>query len=128
MRPAAGDGLDIAANLHSYADMKIEAMARTAAQVGELMKTLSSPKRLLLLCQLVERERSVGELARLLEMREAAVSQQLALMRRDGLVTPRRHGQTVWYALARDDVKRLLAFLYATYCRDEPAARGLDDG
>lgn len=102
--------------------MQIDDMAKAAEQVGELMKTLSSPKRLLLLCQLVEQERSVGELARLLAMREPAVSQQLALLRKDGLVRTRREGQTIWYSLARDDVRRLLAFLYETYCRNGDSA------
>jgi ArsR family transcriptional regulator, virulence genes transcriptional regulator len=91
-------------------------MHETAAEVAELMKVLANPKRLLILCQLVEGERSVGELARLLDMREQAMSQQLALLRKDGLVTTRREGQTIHYALARGDIARLLDFLYRTYC------------
>lgn len=97
-------------------------MAKTAEMVSELMKTLAHPKRLLILCQLVERERSVGELARLLGMREAAVSQQLTLLRKDKLVATRREGQTVWYSMPRDDVRALLAYLYETYCV-KPAQR-----
>ncbi|HWA49095.1 MAG TPA: metalloregulator ArsR/SmtB family transcription factor [Dongiaceae bacterium] len=91
-------------------------MARTAEMVSELMKSLAHPKRLLILCQLVEQERSVGELARLLDMREAAVSQQLSLLRKDKLVATRREGQTIWYSLPREDVRALLAYLYETYC------------
>lgn len=97
-------------------------MARTAGMVSELMKTLAHPKRLLILCQLVEAERSVGELARLLEMREAAVSQQLTLLRKDKLVATRREGQTIWYSMPREDVRALLAYLYETYCA-KPARR-----
>lgn len=93
-------------------------MTEKAEEVSELMKALSNPKRLLILCQLVERERSVGELATLLDARESLVSQHLALMRREGLVSARRDGQTMWYALARADVRRLLGFLYDTYCKD----------
>ena len=97
-------------------------MARTAEMVSELMKTLAHPKRLLILCQLVEGERSVGELARLLDMREAAVSQQLTLLRKDKLVTTRREGQTIWYSMPREDVRALLGHLYQTYCA-KPARR-----
>lgn len=97
-------------------------MHETAEQVAELMKVLAHPKRLLILCQLVEGERSVGELARLLEMREQAMSQQLALLRKDGLVATRREGQTIHYALARGDIAGLLDFLYRTYCA--PAGDG----
>lgn len=99
--------------------MQIEVMARTAERVSGVMRALSSPKRLLILCQLAEGERSVGELARLLGMKEPAMSQQLALMRRDGLITARRAGQAVWYALAPGEIRELLIFLHDTYCRDD---------
>lgn len=102
--------------------MNAEKMARTAELVSELMKALAHPKRLLILCQLVEGERSVGELARLLKMREAAVSQQLTLLRKDKLVATRREGQTIWYSMPRADVKALLDHLYRTYCV-QPARR-----
>lgn len=98
--------------------MNIEHMQETAEKVSDLMKVLAHPKRLLVLCQLVEGERSVGELARLLEVREQAMSQQLALLRKDGLVGTRREGQTIYYALARNDIAPLLDFLYRTYCAD----------
>ncbi|HEX6142277.1 MAG TPA: metalloregulator ArsR/SmtB family transcription factor [Geminicoccaceae bacterium] len=98
-------------------------MEAAAEQVSELMKVLASKHRLLVLCQIVERERSVGELARLLDVREPAMSQQLAVLRREGLVRARRDGQTIYYSLARDDVRRLMQFLYDTYCGGD-AARG----
>ena len=96
--------------------MNITEMAVTAERVSDLMKMLSSPKRLMILCQLVGVERSVGDLASLLDMRAAAVSQQLSLLRRADIVAARREGQTIFYSLARDDVCRLIAFLYDTYC------------
>ncbi|MBL8709790.1 MAG: winged helix-turn-helix transcriptional regulator [Rhodospirillaceae bacterium] len=99
--------------------MQMEAMLETAQTVSELMKSLGNPKRLLILCQLAEGEKPVSELARLTRMREPAVSQQLALLRKDGIVSPRRVGQNVLYGLTRDDVRRLIEFLYAAYC--EPA-------
>lgn len=91
-------------------------MRQQAESVSALMKVLSHPNRLLILCLLAEHERSVGELAERVGMREAAVSQQLAMLRQLNLVRTRRDGQTVFYAIARDDLSALMAFLYATYC------------
>lgn len=92
-------------------------MQKKAGEVSALLKSLSNSKRLLILCQLVEQERAVGDLAALLGARDAAISQQLALLRKDGLVKTRREGQTIFYSLARDDLKSLIGFLYATYCK-----------
>lgn len=97
--------------------MKIEEMQQTAEAVSELMKTLGNPKRLLILCQLADGEKSVSDLARDTAMREAAVSQQLALLRKDGIVQARRDGQSMLYDLAREDVRKIITFLYETYCQ-----------
>ena len=91
-------------------------MEEVAEHVSELMKSLSHKHRLLTLCQLAEGEKAVGELAAALDLSQPAMSQQLALLRRDGLVTTRREGQTVYYALPEGEVKKLLRFLYKTYC------------
>ena len=80
------------------------------------MKVLSNEHRLMILCQLAEGEKSVGELAELLSVRQAALSQQLALLRKDGMVQTRRQAQNVFYSLAREDVRSLMGFLYETYC------------
>lgn len=91
-------------------------MQQTAEMVCDLMKVLSNKNRLMILCHLVEGEKSVGTLARLLEQRDPAVSQQLSLLRKDGLVKARRDGQTMFYGLARGDIEELMRFLYETYC------------
>ena len=70
----------------------------------------------MILCQLVDGEKSVGDIARSLEMRDAAASQQLALLRKDGLVETRRDGQTVFYSVVRADVRQLIEFLYLQFC------------
>jgi DNA-binding transcriptional ArsR family regulator len=106
--------------------MQLEEMEIAAERVSELMKLLANKHRLLVLCQLADGEKSVGQLARLLGVREPAMSQQLAVLRREGLVRPRRDAQTIYYGLARDDVRRLMEFLYATYCGDA-AGEGDDD-
>lgn len=99
--------------------MNISDMERTAEQVSDLMKVLSSRHRLMILCQLVEGERSVNDLAALLGLRSTAVSQQLALLRKDRIVQTRREGQTIYYSLARADVRRVIEVLYDIYCRDK---------
>lgn len=101
-------------------------MEVAAERVAELMKLLANKHRLLVLCQIAGSEKSVGELARLLGVREPAMSQQLSVLRREGLVRPRRDAQTIYYALAREDVRRLIEFLYATYCGDA-ADEGVED-
>ena len=91
-------------------------MRANARQASELMRALANENRLMILCQLVPGERSVGDLAEALDLRQAAVSQQLALLRKDGLVAPRRDGQTVYYALAGDAARRVLDVLYELFC------------
>jgi DNA-binding transcriptional ArsR family regulator len=80
------------------------------------MKTLSNANHLMVLCQLAEGDRSVGELADTFNIRMPAMSQQFNLLRLEGIVTSRRDGQTIYHSLARDDVKKLITFLYETYC------------
>lgn len=91
-------------------------MIQAVDQATELLKALAGRSRLLLLCHLSEGEKSVGELARLLEARDTAVSQQLALLRRDGLVVPRRSGQTIYYSLVSQEAAQVLETLHALYC------------
>jgi ArsR family transcriptional regulator, virulence genes transcriptional regulator len=70
-----------------------------AGHISKLLKTLSSEPRLLVLCQLAEREMSVGELQSAVGLSQSAMSQHLAVLRRDELVTTRRDRQTVYYSL-----------------------------
>ena len=95
-------------------------MRATAPKVSALMKVLSNQHRLMILCQLCESERSVGELVDLLDIHQAALSQQLSRLRASNLVKTRREAQTIYYSIADEDLVRLLAFLYVTYCEAEP--------
>lgn len=98
-------------------------MQAAAAEASELLKALANPHRLMIICQLIERERSVGELADLLDLRDSTVSQHLALLRRDGLVETRREGQTIWYSIASRPARELLGTLYRVYCGPASACR-----
>lgn len=101
--------------------MEYSEMKPIADEVADLMKTLAHPSRLLALCAMMEKERSVGELAESLGMRAQAMSQQLAILRNKGLVTTRRDGQTIYYGLASEGIRSVMDALYKAYC--EPAQR-----
>ena len=98
--------------------MNIEAsvMSLAAEQAAELLKSLANRHRLLIVCQLIEGERSVGELAEFLAIRDSTVSQHLALLRKDGIVAARRDGQTIWYSISSEPARDVLATLYRIYC------------
>jgi DNA-binding transcriptional ArsR family regulator len=99
-------------------------MRASADQASGLLKALSNRHRLLIVCQLVEGEHSVGELAESLGLRHSTVSQHLALLRKDGVVADRRDAQTIWYAIASQPARQVVAVLYHAFCG--PAA-GLRD-
>lgn len=101
---------------------ELDQLMRNARKASDFLKALSHENRLLLLCLLAERERSVTELENILSLRQPTVSQQLARLRLDDLVTTRRDGKTIYYSLANDDVRRVISVIYSIYC--EPPASG----
>lgn len=92
-------------------------MQGSAGDAAELLKTLSHSGRLMILCNLASGEKSVGELEEMLDTRQAAVSQQLARLRKDNLVSFRRDGKTVYYSLSDFKARQVIELLYALYCR-----------
>ena len=100
--------------------MNVTDLQRSARDAAELMKALSSENRLLLLCQLAEGDKTVGELADGLGLRQAAVSQQLALLRKDGLVGARRDGRSMHYRLTGDEARAVILLLHRLYCVPAP--------
>jgi ArsR family transcriptional regulator, virulence genes transcriptional regulator len=96
--------------------MNMNDLQSSAQAAAELMKALSSETRLLLLCQLADGEKTVGELAGALGLRQAAVYQQLALMRKDGLVAARRDGRSMHYSLTGREARAIIGLLYELYC------------
>ena len=93
-----------------------KAMAAAADEAASCLRALSNPSRLLLLCYLVEGERSVGELETALDLGQAYVSQQLARLRAEGLVKAARDGRIVRYSLADPRVVPVLQVLYEQFC------------
>lgn len=92
-------------------------MRRAAAQASALMKALSNPDRLLLLCQLSQGEQSVGELESLLGIVQPTLSQQLGVLREEQLVNTRREGKQIFYSIASEQALAVLQVLYEQYCK-----------
>ena len=91
---------------------------KAAAEVAGTLRALANERRLLILCKLVEQgEATVGSLADEVELSQSALSQHLAKMREEGLVTYRRESQTLWYRIADRRIEQLLAMLHSLYCR-----------
>lgn len=91
-------------------------MERNAGMAASFLKTLAHEGRLMILCHLGSGEKSVGELEEILNCRQAAVSQMLARLRDDGMVTTRRDGKTIYYSLADDNTAQLINLLYNMFC------------
>jgi DNA-binding transcriptional ArsR family regulator len=91
-------------------------MARAARQASELMKTLGHKDRLMVLCHLASGEKSVGELASLLDIPQSPLSQHLARMRKESLVKTRREAQTIYYSIASGKAGRMIELMHELYC------------
>jgi DNA-binding transcriptional ArsR family regulator len=103
--------------------MQADAIAETvspleakADEVAATLAAMANPKRLLVLCTLLAGEKSVGDLAEIVRLSPAALSQHLGKMRALRLVATRRDGQTIFYSLASPEVRALLETLYRVYC------------
>jgi DNA-binding transcriptional ArsR family regulator len=91
-------------------------LRRKAGQATSLLKAMANSSRLLILCQLVEGEKSVGELERLVGLSQSGLSQHLALLRRKGIVATRREAQTIFYSLASREARSVMTTLYRVFC------------
>ena len=99
--------------------MDLEKMHDSAEGVSDLLKLLGHPDRLMVLCQLKFGEQSVGELARNLNIKQSPLSQHLARMRYEGVVSSRRDAQTMYYSIADEKVAQVVSVLYDLYCAEE---------
>lgn len=99
--------------------MDIENLQAKARRASALLKAMSNEHRLLILCQLQNGERSVGELERLIGLSQSALSQHLARLRRDQLVKTRRVAQTIFYSLSGIEATAVIETLYGLYCSDD---------
>ncbi|MGR3321801.1 MAG: ArsR/SmtB family transcription factor [Pseudooceanicola sp.] len=100
-------------------DADMDRMMRNATRASNFLKALGHEGRMMILCHLASGEKSVTELEELLSARQAAVSQQLSRLRLEGLVTPRREGKTIYYALTDDRPRKIMETVYDLFCREE---------
>jgi DNA-binding transcriptional ArsR family regulator len=108
----------------AVADMNLEELEARALRAAGLLKAMANPVRLRVLCQLAEGEKAVGELEQVAGVSQSALSQHLALLRQRGLVSSRRAGQAIYYALDGAEAPALLAALYEVYCSKGGLAGG----
>ncbi len=91
-------------------------MQAQAEQAAELLKALSNPQRLRMMCLLIDGERTVGEINAEIELSQSALSQHLAVLREGGWVQTRRESQSVYYSVADGPVHRIIQTLHDIYC------------
>lgn len=97
----------------------LKQMAQSATRASRLMKTLGHKDRLMILCHLANGEKSVGQIADLLEISQSPLSQHLSRMRKEGLVDTRREAQTIYYSLKSGEASRIVEVLYELFCEPE---------
>ena len=108
-----------------FGEDQMELMLQNAIVASDFLKALAHEGRLMILCHLASGEKSVSDLEDLLKYRQAAVSQQLARLRLEGLVTYRRDGKTIYYALSGKHSRRILSLIYDMFC--EPGGMDQDE-
>jgi DNA-binding transcriptional ArsR family regulator len=106
-------------------EMRMTELEPRAEEAAELLTAMANPKRLLILCNLLDAERSVSELSGLVGLEQSPLSQHLSKLRALHLVKTRREGQTIYYRLASEAVSRVLATLYEIYCAPEKSEKAL---
>jgi DNA-binding transcriptional ArsR family regulator len=105
--------------------MDIKAMQVQACEAAGFLKILANDRRLMILCELLKGERSVGELEDIVDLSQSALSQHLARLRRSHLVKTRRESQTIYYSIADPGVTKVIGALYDLYCGPS-IGRGLE--
>jgi DNA-binding transcriptional ArsR family regulator len=96
---------------------ELDRMVENAKRASDFLKALAHESRLMILCILAEGEKSVSELEDLLSLRQPTVSQQLARLRADGLVSTRRDGKAIFYKLASEEARTVIGAIYDVFCR-----------
>jgi DNA-binding transcriptional ArsR family regulator len=102
--------------------MDINDFAANALEVADILRALGNERRLMILCKLVEAgEMTVGALVEAVGLSQSALSQHLARMRDENIVTFRRDSQTLWYRISDPRIEQLMAELHRLFCRTNPS-------
>lgn len=104
------------------ANVDITRFEASAGEAARLLRALANERRLMILCQLTDGERSVGQLLPLVGLSQSALSQHLALLREEGIVATRRESQTVWYRIADPAAMQVVATLAEIFCPPDAKA------
>jgi DNA-binding transcriptional ArsR family regulator len=96
--------------------MEMEGLGERAEEASQLLAAMANPKRLLILCNLLEREMNVTDLSVRVGLGQSPLSQHLSKLRAWGLVKTRREAQQINYSLASSEVRQILQTLYQIYC------------
>ncbi|MEE8392701.1 MAG: metalloregulator ArsR/SmtB family transcription factor [Rhodospirillales bacterium] len=96
--------------------MNLEALQENARRASTLLKAMSNPHRLMILCQLAHGEKCVGDMEKVVGLSQSALSQHLARLRRDNLVKTRREAQTIFYSMSGIESIAVIEVLYDLYC------------
>lgn len=101
-------------------EFDLDSMRASASRTCGMLKTLSNPDRLLLLCQISKGERCVSDLEETLDIHQPTLSQQLGVLRDEGLVTTRRDGKRIYYSMASMEALAVMQVLYDQFCTAKP--------
>lgn len=114
------------AHMFDTANVDIARFQASAGEAAKLLRALGNERRLMILCQLSEGEKSVGELLPMVSLSQSALSQHLAVLREEGVVATRREAQTIWYRIADPAALRVVATLAEIFCPTEPSHDPVD--
>ena len=103
--------------------VEVELLKSSAGDATRYLKAMANQNRLLILCHLIEGEKSVGELERAIGLRQPTLSQQLARLRSGNLVRTRRNAKSIYYSIADADIRSVLMVLYGKFCAPKVVAR-----
>ena len=103
--------------MNTTAGIDLETMRASASDACAMLKTLSNPDRLLLLCQISQGERCVSELEEALDIHQPTLSQQLGVLRDEGLVNTRRDGKRIYYSMASKEALAVMQVMYDQFCQ-----------
>jgi DNA-binding transcriptional ArsR family regulator len=103
--------------------LNIDTLRKSADRTCALLKTLSNPDRLLLLCKISQQECCVSDLEEALDIHQPTLSQQLGVLRDEGLVDTRRDGKRIYYSVASKEAMAVMQVLYEQFCAVTPAKK-----
>lgn len=96
--------------------MNAEEVMNVAGSLANLLKELANKNRILILCTIFDKERTVSEIVSVLGVSQSAVSQHLSRMKHQNILGTRRDGKEIYYRITNDDVNRIISFMHSVFC------------